>query len=303
MTLLGDDGYEQISSDEDDLDNGSFKLPSFDMDYTPEDLASVPPVQYDPYERELRPLLYFTPPYKTRFDAQFEKANVEEPRDPGGTEGAAGGEEAETVAQLRELLASIGEDRDARWITALEQAPGLLAKGLSYLIKQGDGEGEVEDPVRVLVQWALQALSMEVALTQPIALNLRQLKAGAKLASYLAEFPQGLTALLREGALGILLELLHGNHVSSTLKLSILRALDALTSAPAGVEAFLQASGSEKSGYQVSNTMYNTNFKILECFLLYFTIMYSFFSINIVFTFTFLYLEAHFNFKIDRAAQ
>ncbi|KAF7669699.1 hypothetical protein LDENG_00147220 [Lucifuga dentata] len=241
----GDDGYEQISSDEDDLDNGSFK---FDMDYTPEDLASVPSVQYDPYERELRPLLYFTPPYKTRLDAHFEKTNVEEPRDSGSTEGPVCGEEAEAVAQLRELLSSIGEDRDAHWVTALEQAPGLLAKGLAYLIRQG--EGEVEESVGVLVQWALQALSMEVALTQPIALNLRQLKAGAKLASYLAECPQGLTALLREKALSILLELLHGAHVSSTLKLSILKALDALISAPAGVEAFLQASESEKSGYQ-----------------------------------------------------
>lgn len=222
------------------------------MDYTPEDLASVPPVQYDPYERELRPLLYFTPPYKTRFDTQFEKASLEEPSDADGTKGLAGGEEAEAVAQMKELLASIGDDRDARWVTALEDAPGLLAKGLAYLIKQG--EGEVEDPVGVLVKWALQALSMEVALTQPIALNLRQLKAGAKLASYLAECPQGLTALLREGALGVLLELLHADHVSSTLKLSILRALDALTSAPDGVAAFLHARESQKSGYQVSNT-------------------------------------------------
>uniref|UniRef100_A0A8C4E0B7 Vir like m6A methyltransferase associated n=1 Tax=Dicentrarchus labrax TaxID=13489 RepID=A0A8C4E0B7_DICLA len=245
---LCDDGYEQISSDEDDLDNGSFKLPTFDMDYTPEDLASVPPVQYDPYERELRPLLYFTPPYKTRFDTQFEKASVEEPRDPGGTEGPAGGEEAEAVTQLKELLASIGEDRDARWVTAVEEAPGLLAKGLAYLIKQG--EREMEGPVGVLAHWGLQALSMEIALTQPIALNLRQLKAGAKLVSCLAECPHGLTALLREGALNVLLELLNADHVSSTLKLSILRALGALISAPAGMEAFLHAGESEKSGYQ-----------------------------------------------------
>uniref|UniRef100_A0A8D0CPQ2 Vir like m6A methyltransferase associated n=1 Tax=Sander lucioperca TaxID=283035 RepID=A0A8D0CPQ2_SANLU len=244
----GDDGYEQISSDEDDLDNGSFKLPTFDMDYTPEDLASVPPVQFDPYERELRPLLYFTPPYKTRFDTQLEKASVEEPRDPGGTEGSAGVEETEAVAQLKELLASIGNDRDARWVTAVEEAPALLAKGLAYLIKQG--EGEMEEPVGVLVQWALQALSMEIALTQPIALNLRQLKAGAKLASHLAECPQGLSVLLREGALGVLLELVQADHVSSTLKLSILRALGALTSTPAGAEAFLHAAESEKSGYQ-----------------------------------------------------
>lgn len=232
------------------------------MDYTPEDLASVPPVQYDPYERELRPLLFFTPPYKTRFDTQFEKASVEEPRDPGGTEGAAVGEEAEAVAQLKELLTSIGDDRDARWVTALEEATGLLAKGLAYLIKQG--EPEMEGALGVLAQWALQALSMEIALTQPIALNLRQLKAGAKLASCLAECPQGLTTLLREGALDVLLELLNADHVSSTLKLSILRALGALISAPAGVEAFLHAGETEKSGYQV------TIFSLLTFFLLHF---------------------------------
>ncbi|XP_038146939.1 protein virilizer homolog isoform X2 [Cyprinodon tularosa] len=244
----GDDGYEQISSDEDDLDNGSFKLPTFDIDYTPEDLASVPPVQYDPYERELKPLVYFTPPYKTRFDTQLEKTSLEEPRDAGGTEGAACGEEAEAAAQLKELLTGTGDDRDARWVTVLEEAPGLLNKSLAYLIKQGQEESE--QPVRVLVQWTLQALSMDIALTQPIALNLRQLKAGAKLASCLAECPQGLAELLREGALNVLLELLHAEHVSSTLKLSILRALDALISAPAGVEAFLQAGNSGKSGYQ-----------------------------------------------------
>uniref|UniRef100_A0A674DRC9 Vir like m6A methyltransferase associated n=1 Tax=Salmo trutta TaxID=8032 RepID=A0A674DRC9_SALTR len=241
----GDDGYEQISSDEDDLDNGSFKLPSFDIDYTPEDLASVPPVQYDPYERELRPLLYFTPPYKTRFDSQLERARgavCVGPQGPGGGEGA----EAEVVAQMRELLAGIGEDRDSRWVTALEQASGLLARGLGFLI----GQGEWEEPIGALVQWALQGLSMEIALTQPIALNLRQLKAGAKLASCLAECPQGLTALLHEGALELLLELLQVDHVSSTLKLCILRALDALTSAPAGVEAFLQEGEIERSGYQ-----------------------------------------------------
>uniref|UniRef100_A0A674EP48 Vir like m6A methyltransferase associated n=1 Tax=Salmo trutta TaxID=8032 RepID=A0A674EP48_SALTR len=241
----GDDGYEQISSDEDDLDNGSFKLPSFDIDYTPEDLASVPPVQYDPYERELRPLLYFTPPYKTRFDSQLERARgavCVGPQGPGGGEGA----EAEVVAQMRELLAGIGEDRDSRWVTALEQASGLLARGLGFLI----GQGEWEEPIGALVQWALQGLSMEIALTQPIALNLRQLKAGAKLASCLAECPQGLTALLHKGALELLLELLQVDHVSSTLKLCILRALDALTSAPAGVEAFLQEGEIERSGYQ-----------------------------------------------------
>ncbi|KAM9782951.1 protein virilizer homolog [Neosynchiropus ocellatus] len=246
----GDDGYEQISSDEDDLDNGSFKIPSFDMDYTPEDMESVPPVQYDPCDRELRPLLFFNPPYKTRFDLA-EKASVEEPDAiiveavPGAEE-----EEEEAVVQLKELIKSIGDDRDTRWVNALEEAPGILSKVCPkmYLLKLG--ESEVEENISILAKWALQALSMEVALTQPIALNLRQLKAGAKMVSCLAEWPPGLTILLREGALSVLLKLLHGDHVSSTLKLSILKALDTLISAPAGVEAFLHAGEHEKSGYQ-----------------------------------------------------
>lgn len=253
VIFSGDDGYEQISSDEDDLDNGSFKLPTFDMDYSPEDLASVPPVQYDPYERELRPLVYFTPPYKTHFDIQVEKVSMEEPRDPSATEGEAGGDEAEAVAQLKELLTSIGDDRDVRWVTALEETAGLLDKGLPCLLK--DGENEMKDSIRVFVQWALQALKMEIALTQPIALNLRQLKAGAKLVSCLAECPQGLTELLHQGVLRILLVLLNTEHVSSTLKLSILKALSAIVSAPAGIEAFTQAGESEKSGYQVINML------------------------------------------------
>ncbi|KAK7886771.1 hypothetical protein WMY93_026392 [Mugilogobius chulae] len=243
------DGYEQISSDEDDLDNGSFKLPTFDMDYTAEDLASVPPVQYDPFERELKPMQFFSPPYKTRFETQLEKANVEEPVDPGGTEESVGGE-AEVVAQLKELKASIGSDRDTRWVTALEEVPGLLTKGLASLIKQSEEEDKVEEQIAIFVQWALQALNMDIALTQPIALNLRQLKAGAKLASNLAECPQGLSTLLQAGALNVLLQLLHTDHVSSTLKLSLLKALDSLISAPAGVEAFLLSENEEKSGYQ-----------------------------------------------------
>lgn len=254
FSVLDNDGYEQISSDEDDLDNGSFKLPTFDMDYTAEDLASVPPVQYDPYERELRPMQYFNPPYKTRFDMQMEKASVEEPMDPGGTEDSVGGEEAESVAQLKELCASIGEDRDARWVTALEEAPALLSKGLASLIKQCEVEDKVENQIAPFIKWTFQALNMEIALTQPIALNLRQLKAGAKLASNLAECPQGLSRLLRDGALNVLLQLLRTDHVSSTLKLSLLKALDALISAPAGVEAFLLSENEEKSGYQVKNT-------------------------------------------------
>ena len=115
----------------------------------------------------------------------------------------------------------------------------------------GRGEGGWEEPSGAVVQWASTGLGWGIGLAQPRALNLRQRKGGGKLGSCLAEAPQGLTVLLREGALGLLLELLHRDHISSTLKLSILRALDALTSAPAGVEAFLHSEGTQRSGYQV----------------------------------------------------
>lgn len=93
----GDDGYEQISSDEEDLESGAFKLPSFDVDYTAEDLASVPSVQYDPYERELRPLQHFTPPQTTAYEAQLSCLKNQDLDDPTSVW-------AESAAKLAEML-------------------------------------------------------------------------------------------------------------------------------------------------------------------------------------------------------
>ncbi|KAG7470064.1 hypothetical protein MATL_G00135290 [Megalops atlanticus] len=242
----GDDGYEQISSDEEDLENGSFKLPSFDIDYTAEDLAAVPTVQYDPYEREIRPLLHFSPPYRTKFETEVSKLRE---GDAGGDDAATPTPGAEAAAKLNELLEAYREDRGAKWVTALEEVPGLLVKGLSYLAAR-DSE---EAALRQLVDWAAQALCLQMALSQPIALNVRQLKAGAKLASALAECGARAAApLLEAGVAGRLLELLFAEHVSSSLKLNALRSLDSLISAPEGVEAFLGGApeGQEKSGYR-----------------------------------------------------
>lgn len=55
----------------------------------------------------------------------------------------------------------------------------------------------------------MQALNLQVALRQPIALNVRQLKAGTKLVSSLAECgTQGVTGLLQAGVISGLFELL-----------------------------------------------------------------------------------------------
>lgn len=253
----GDDGYEQISSDEEDLESGAFKLPPFDLDYTAEDLASLPTVQYDPFERELRPLQHFTPPHVTRYEAELKRLKTVDVHDQSSTW-------AESAAKLSELLEAWGEEQEAErgagWVTALEEIPALLVKGLSFLsISDPDRQRE---NLKRLIDWNCEALNLDSALAQPIALNLRQLKAGTKLAASLADCGgQAVRELLEKGIVGSLLDLLFAEHVSSTLKLNVMRSLDGIISEPQGMETLLRDrhhGDKGTSGYQ----------RLLDLFLL-----------------------------------
>uniref|UniRef100_A0A670YI91 Vir like m6A methyltransferase associated n=1 Tax=Pseudonaja textilis TaxID=8673 RepID=A0A670YI91_PSETE len=241
----GDDGYEQISSDEDgiaDLERETFKYPSFDIEYTAEDLARVPPVTYDPFDRELGPLLYFSCPYKTTFEVEVAKM-----RDQDLEKENSGA--IESSVKLTEVLELYQEERGAKWVTALEEIPSLVVKGLSYLQLKDTSQ----DYLSQLIDWTMQSLNLQVALRQPIALNVRQLKAGTKLVSSLAECgTRGIEALLQRGVIDSLFELLFADHVSSSLKLNAFKALDSVISMTEGMEAFLRNSleANEKSGYQ-----------------------------------------------------
>ncbi|XP_041101469.1 protein virilizer homolog isoform X3 [Polyodon spathula] len=239
----GDDGYEQISSDEEAmLEHESFKFPSFDINYTPEDLASVPTMQYDPYERDIRPMLYFNPPYRTTFEIEVNKMKYSDLHEDALSA-------AEPSVKLIELLELYREDRGAKWVMALEEVPGLLVKGLSYL----QVKDSTHSHLRQLVDWTMHALCLQAALSQPIALNVRQLKAGTKLASSLAECgSQAVVALVESGIINRLFELLFAEHVSSSLKLNTLKSLDSLISISEGMEAFSNCTleGQGRSGYQ-----------------------------------------------------
>ncbi|XP_075682023.1 protein virilizer homolog isoform X2 [Rhinoderma darwinii] len=242
--IEGDDGYEQISSDEDgiaDFEREAFKYPSFDIDYTPEDLASVPTMTYDPYDRDLGPLLYFSCPYRTAFENEIGKLRDQDlDKDSSGA--------SEVSVKLLELLDLYQDDRGAKWVTALEEVPCLIVKGLSFL--------ELKEPSRdhlsQLVDWAMQALDLQLALQQPIALNVRQLKAGTKLVSCLAECgTRGMESLLKTDVIAKLYELLFAEHVSSSLKLNAFKSLDGIISTTEGMDAFLKNPDSQgKSGYQ-----------------------------------------------------
>ncbi|KAG8441819.1 hypothetical protein GDO86_010845 [Hymenochirus boettgeri] len=249
----GDDGYEQISSDEDgiaDFEREAFKYPSFDIDYTPEDLASVPTMTYDPYDKELGPLLYFSCPYRTAFENEICKLQ-ELDLDKENT-GAT-----EVSVKLIELLELYQDDRGSKWVMALEEVPALIVKGLSFLQLKEPGR----DHLSQLIDWAMQALDLQLALQQPIALNVRQLKAGTKLVSSLAECGSpAVEAILNAGVIGKLFSLLFAEHVSSSLKLNAFKSLDSVLSTNEGMEAFLKSAsdGEGKSGYQ----------KLLELILL-----------------------------------
>ncbi|XP_041962947.1 protein virilizer homolog isoform X1 [Alosa sapidissima] len=261
----GDDGYEQISSDEEDLESGAFKLPSFDVDYTAEDLASVPSVQYDPYERELRPLQHFTPPQTTAYEAQLICLKSQDLDDPTSVW-------AESAAKLTELLESGGSDElGPRWVMALEEVPPVLVKGLSFLVAKepGAARGHLER----LIGWACNALSLSVALSQPIALNLRQLKAGAKLACALADCGGDVVSgLLDRGVLATLLEMLFAEHVSSALKLNALRALNAVVDQPLGMQVLLghrhRGGGGDAEDKETKRETNSAYQRLLELFLL-----------------------------------
>lgn len=224
------------------MERETFKYPSFDIEYTAEDLARVPPVTYDPFDRELGPLLYFGCPYKTNYE--MEGAKMKE-QDPDKENSGA----VESSAKLTELLELYQEERGAKWVTALEEIPGLIVKGLSYLqIKDTN-----QDYISQLVDWTMQSLNLQVALRQPIALNVRQLKAGTKLVSSLSECgAQGIAGLLQAGVVNSLFELLFADHVSSSLKLNAFKALDSVVSMTEGMEVFLKSGleAHEKSGYQ-----------------------------------------------------
>ncbi|XP_053552484.1 protein virilizer homolog, partial [Bombina bombina] len=250
--IEGDDGYEQISSDEDgiaDFEREAFKYPSFDIEYTPEDLATVPTMAYDPFDRDLGPLMYFSCPYKTAYENEISKLKDQDlDKETSGS--------TEASLKLTELLDLYQDDRGAKWVTALEEVPSLIVKGLSFLQIKEPGR----DHLSHLVDWAALALDLQLALQQPIALNVRQLKAGTKLVSSLAECgTQAVECLLKAGVIGKLYNLLFAEHVSSPLKLNAFKSLDSLISTTEGMEGFLKSFSIDgKSGYQ----------KLLELILL-----------------------------------
>ncbi|XP_032813674.2 protein virilizer homolog isoform X2 [Petromyzon marinus] len=252
--LHRDDGYEQISSDEEcipDAEHGAYKYPNFDLEhYTAEELASVPAMSYDPLDKELASLAHFSPPYLTRFEVALASiaSNESKQQEEGSVERA---EQAERLRDLLEAHEGDLERNGPKWVTALEEAPALLPEGLSWL--RATAAPAHGDALRRLVAWCRHALGLDAALVLPIAINLRQLKGGLKLAGTLAECgADEARALVAAGVIELVVDLLFAEHMASSLKLGAMKALDSLVSTKEGVRSFLGEAGQAggASGYQ-----------------------------------------------------
>lgn len=157
--------------------------------------------------------------------------------------------------RLVDLIERFGQQNShgSRWVEALEQLLHYLTPGLAYLA--ANDPDTTETVVESLVSWTFEGLSVEKAMQQTENMFiLRHLKVGINLAGAMASLDSDILAkLLTRGLLHRLIDLLGAEHMSSAVRLQLLRALDLATRLSTGVEAFL---GLEPSGPVAGDTPY-----------------------------------------------
>ncbi|KAJ8041906.1 Protein virilizer-like [Holothuria leucospilota] len=222
------EAYEEIS-DEEVLEEVEGFMENMDIDSLDAGWGDVTP--FDPYQAEMEPLKCLAAPGKTWYDR--EKATLE--KFPA---------ESEEGHKLRILIATFqAGDRGPKWVSCLEEIPNLVKPYLTSLL---------EEELNTVCTWTIEALDYSIAQTQPIAVNIRQLKAGMKLTSCLCSCGETVVEkLVERDIFAKLFSLLFEAHMASSLKLMILKALDSSTNWQIGLEKFLtEAEGQQKNGYQ-----------------------------------------------------
>ncbi|GFR93836.1 virilizer-like protein [Elysia marginata] len=237
----GGEGYEDISSDEDDGPSES-QMQVLDMYELEEEAwgmnAANPPDFY------LTPMLTFKSPCLSTYEIELLKY-----RDGG---------DGETPAEARALMDimyrfSESEHQD-RWVLAMEEIPNLLEKGLSYLL----GQEKKTDVLDVLIKWVMEGCDPDIAMTQPgAAFKIRHLKIGMKLAGLLCAQEESIALkLLHKGIQSKLLNLYESPYIVFSMKHLALRALAKTTHFSVGVKWLLgihsevSVEEKEESGYQ-----------------------------------------------------
>ncbi|XP_065064273.1 protein virilizer homolog [Rhopilema esculentum] len=232
-------GYEDIESDEDNFDDFDFEDPT-DLSsfqelefYGTEDTWMSVSVSFNPYQCDLSTLESFEVPGLSEFDTAHKTVEKE-------LEGASGKEEVTGASEAKQLLAMVndlkGSPVNAKLVSAIEDIPPLLPQGLAYLTCKGTHK----DALDVLVRWSSLFLDVNEAMKLPVGVNIRQLKAGVKLASHLCRCNEDIsTKMMEAGIQRQLVALLKTENMASSIRLLVVQALDSTTDMTAGIEHFL----------------------------------------------------------------
>ncbi|CAH3176041.1 unnamed protein product [Porites evermanni] len=233
------DGYEEILSDEEDMDDGTLDdadVQFSDLDLYSEDAWMSVSVSFNPYQCDLSPLAAFSPPDCT----EHEKAIVKP-----GDESTSPDEQQTNLGQalFEHVELCCTSERNLKWIELLEEIPKLLVPGLAYLTRNEQREGVMKK----LIEWIMYSLDIEMAQKLPIAANIRLIKAGLKLVGALCSCGTRIASVLMDaGVQEALGKLLTTEHMSSSMKLLILQAIDNTTDWSVGMEHFLGWDVSDK---------------------------------------------------------
>ena len=136
--------------------------------------------------------------------------------------------ETKIETHVRQKATSLAIGKESAWVENLEKMIPLIAKGLPYLEVKSD-----LDYTFVLSTWAVLALQLDSQIAKIIGLNIRSLKAGLNLAKQLCHFSADIADQL--SALNLaqhLISILYAKHVASSIKISSIHVLDAMTNWP-----------------------------------------------------------------------
>ncbi|XP_068721343.1 protein virilizer homolog isoform X6 [Montipora capricornis] len=227
------DGYEEILSDEEDMEDGTLDdtdVTFGELDVYSEDAWMSVSVSFNPYQCDLSILTAFTPPDST----EHEKAVLKASEDSYSAD-----EQQVNLGQalFEQVELCCTSERNLKWIELLEEIPKLLVPGLAYLSRSEQKEGIM----RKLVEWIMYSLDIEMAQQLPIAANIRLIKAGLKLVGAMCSCGTEISSvLIKAGVQEALGKLLITEHMSSSMKLLTLQAIDNTTDCYVGMEHFLQ---------------------------------------------------------------
>ncbi|XP_046397163.1 protein virilizer homolog isoform X2 [Ischnura elegans] len=280
--------YEPILSDEEVMDEGESQYQDMEFDVTDycEELSKT----FNPYSCELQPLLYLSDPSMTACEAEEWRQQRRGCRMNSSRGDTAGGQRGEMVAassstpgseELRKLeelfsmqamtvksllvdeagasgTARVVDQMAEEWVEAAEQVPGLLTAALPCASSK-------EEIMDTLVNWVLLGLDFEVAFLQlQPGYKIRHIKAGVRLVQAICSCGESYIDRIVAGANihRTLLSLYNREYMALSIKLMILRAIDATFLSPLAVEKFLGRGGEgekEETCYQILLNLIQTN--------------------------------------------